>query len=134
MKRIRVMQGHWKIFLVSGFFLFVSGIVHGENPPGPLTFHFLLTHNGENVKCESEGSQGYNASAVGRNHIKNQSLSCIFLIGPEDDQPVPTFCSLMGLDEKLSCGVRRSDEFWAVSFSSETHPVRGRCSVICQAE
>jgi len=128
------MPGQCKILLVFGFFLFVSGIAHGESAPPPHTFYFLLTHNGENVKCESEGSQGYSASAVGRTHIKNQSLLCVFLIGPEDDQPSPTFCSLMGLDEKLSCEVRRSDEFWAVSLSSESHPVGGRCSVICQTE
>ena len=120
--------------VVFGFLLFVAGIVHGETSPPPLTFHFSLVHNDGNVKCESEGSPGYKVSAAGRTHIPKQSLLCGFLIGPEKDQPLPAFCSMMGLDENLSCDVQRSDGFWSVGLSSESHPAGGVCSVICQSK
>lgn len=133
MKRKRLFLGQSTITFVIVCILSVAGIAHGETTPSPLTFHFLLIHNDGNVQCESDGSPGYNSSAAGRTHIEKQSLLCVFLIGPEKDQPLPTFCSLMGLDENMSCEVRRSGEFWAVSLSSEAHPVGGACSVICQS-
>lgn len=121
---------------VFGCLLSMAGMTHGETVKPPLIFHFSLLHSGKNFKCESEsiGSSGYKAFTVGRNYIPRQSLQCVFFIEPEENEPLPTFCSLMGLDEKLSCSVERGERFWTVGLSSETHPIGGVCSVICQVE
>ena len=120
------------ILWIFGCLSFMAGMTHGETVKSPLIFHFSLVHNDGYAKCESESSPGYKVSFSGRTHIAKQSLLCVFLVGPEANEPLPTFCSLLGLDENLSCDVGRRDGFWAVSLSSESHPVGGACSVICQ--
>jgi hypothetical protein len=121
---------------VSCCLFFLTSKTHGETAPPPPTFTFKLVHVDDHIRCEFVGSPGYRIIAPGYSHFAKQSLSCTFLILPEKDQPVPTFCSLMGLDERISCELRPVDrdgnEYWAVNVSSDTHPAVGVCSVICQ--
>lgn len=121
--------------LILGCLVILASIAQGETVSSPLTFLFSLEHHHDgHVRCDNKGSPGYDSSVSGQLPILKQSLLCVFLIWPEEGHTLPKFCSLMGTTENMSCDIHPRDQFWSVSLSSETFPVAGECSVICQME